>query len=92
MTGGLEGGDTHMLRPLYEDVPPKLGLLFHQISPGPILIKKSEEGVPFSQKLRKKLKSAIFEVKNPYIVLEMGPDLRKFQKKKKKKTRKISRF
>ena len=52
---------------------------------GPILFQKILQEGPISQKLQKKWsKSAIFEVEKP---LEMGPDLRKFRKK-----RKISRF
>ena len=48
---------------------------------GPILVKKSLEEGPISQKLQKIVKSAIFVVENP---LEMGPtDLWKFWKKKK---------
>ena len=55
------------------------GLLFQQksLDMGPILVKKSLEEGPISNKSRKKVKSAIFEVEKP---LEMGPDLRKFQK------------
>ena len=52
---------------------------------GPILIKKSLEEGPISQKLRKMVKSAIFVVEKP---LEMGPvDLQKFWKTKQNKTK-----
>ena len=55
---------------------------------GLILVKTLEEG-PISQKLQKMVKSAFFVVGKP---LEMSPaDLRKFWKKKPKKHR-ISRF
>ena len=56
------------------------GLLFHQksLDMGPILVKKSLQEGPISQKLRKKvLKSAVFEAEKP---LEMGLDLRKISK------------
>ena len=66
---------------------------------GPILVKKSLEEGPISQKLRKMVKSAIFVVEKP---LEVGPvDLKKFWKTKQNKTttttttttkRRISRF
>ena len=50
---------------------------------GPILVKKSLEEGPISQKLRKIVKSAIFVVEKP---LEMGPaDLQKIWKKNKTK-------
>ena len=46
----------------------------------PILIKKSSKEGLISQKIAKKIvESVIFEVEKP---LEMGPDLRKFRKKK----------
>ena len=45
---------------------------------GPILLKKSLEEGPISQKSRKIVKSSHFEVEKP---LEMGPDLQKFRKK-----------
>ena len=65
------------------------GLLFHQKSlyMGPILVKKilrRESHFTKNQKLRKMVKSAIFEVVKP---LEMGPDLQKILK-----NRQISRF
>ena len=51
---------------------------------GPILVKKSLEEGPISQKLRKMVKLAIFVVEKP---LEMGPmDLQKFWKTKQKTT------
>ena len=68
---------------------------------GPILVKKSLEEGPISQKLRKMVKSAVFVVEKP---LEMGTvDLQKFWKTKQNKTktkqktttttkRRISRF
>ena len=53
---------------------------------GPILVKKSLEEGPISQKLRKMVKSAIFVVEKP---LEMGPvDLQKFWKTKQKQNKK----
>ena len=49
---------------------------------GPILVKKSLEEGPISQKLRKMLKSVIFVEEKP---LEMGPvDLQKYCKKQNK--------
>ena len=56
------------------------GLLFQQksLDMGPILVKKSLEEGPISQKSRKNGKISHFEVEKP---LEMGPDLRKFRKK-----------
>ena len=65
LSGG--GGYSHVKE--YRAVPPKLGyfLLFHQksLDTGPILVKKSLEEDPISQKLQQKkkgVKSAIFEV------------------------------
>ena len=53
---------------------------------GPILVKKSLEEGPISQKLRKMVKSAIFVVEKP---LEMGPvDLQKIWKTKQKQNKK----
>ena len=46
---------------------------------GSILVKKSLEEGPISQKSQKKGKISHFEVEKP---LEMAPDLRKFRKKK----------
>ena len=57
------------------------GLLFHQksLDMGPILVKIIlRRGSHFTKIVKKKLKSAIFEVEKP---LEMGPDLRKKKKK-----------
>ena len=71
-------GGIHMLRQTGMCRPN--GLLFQQksLNKGTILVKKSLEEGPISQKSRKNGKISHFEVEKP---LEMCPDLRKFRKK-----------
>ena len=63
-----------------------MGYFFNSLDMGPILIKKSLEGVPFHKKLRKNGKISCFEAENP---IEMGLDLRKLSNQPFFKWRKI---
>ena len=63
----------------YGDVLPKwVTFSAKSLEMGSILIKKSQEEGPISQKLWKIVKSAILKIEKP---LEMGPHLQKFWKK-----------
>ena len=87
--GAIWGGGTHMLR--HTGMCRPNGSLFHQESLdmlGPILVKKSSDEGPISQKLRKIWKICRFEAEKP---LEMGLDFAKISKKN-PQTCLISRF